>query len=62
MNNENYLTAKQIQEMTGAKYSQLNYLVMDGHLKGLVNVKGSGRKREFHPDAVKVIKSWMNKG
>ncbi|HBH12618.1 MAG TPA: hypothetical protein DDX29_05855 [Clostridiales bacterium] len=57
-----YLTAKQIQEMTGVKYSQLNYLVMEGHLKGHVIVRGPGRKREFHPEAINKIKSWLNKG
>jgi hypothetical protein len=59
----NEMTTQEIRELTGVNKLQLHYLIyVKEVLKDYVTNPGSGRKRTFKPEAVEIIKAWMNKG
>ncbi len=56
------LTVKEVMDKTGAGPFQIEYLVRARKLDGYVKQKGKARPREFKPESIQVIKTWLNKG
>jgi len=59
---EKKLTMKEVMDKTGAGPFQIEYLIRARKLDGYVKQKGKSRSREFKPESIQVIKSWLNKG